>query len=118
MANVRVFGYAAMVQLPVHHLTSHNADSVFVRQEPSLWSQVLALNGSTPVETTVNSPDKAVMIVIEVDDGSAIRYEINLQGPMGTTHRNAGTASPKLTGENVFQWVSGASLSVVDASAV
>lgn len=118
MANVRVFGYRSTVQLPQRQTKHFTGESQFVREEQYLWSQKLTLNGSTPVETTVNANDKAGLIVIEVDDNVAIRYEINPQGPGSTSHRDAGTLSPRLQGENLFQWFTGATVSVVDASAV
>jgi len=97
-------------------LRHHNADSVFVRQEPYVWaSGVLALNGATPIETTVQGNDTAQLVVIEVDDSAAVRYELNPNGPLATNHRNASVNSPKLTGTNVFQWFAGATLSFVDA---
>jgi len=118
MANCRIFGYSGIVQLEQRLLKFASSESVFCRQEPYLWSQKLALNGATPVPSAVQANDTATMVVIEVDDNVAIRYEINFNGPTATTARAAGTLSPKLQGENVFQWVTGATISVVDASAV
>ena len=118
MANVRLFGYSGIVQIEQRMLKFANTDSVFMRQEPSLWSQLLPLSGAVPVASAVVANDAATMVVIEVDDGTAIRYEINPNGPLAANTRSAGTLSPKLTGENVFQWFAGATISVVDASAV
>jgi len=119
MAAVRIFGYTGIVQIEQRLLKFANADSVFMRQEPYTWSQKLTLTGATPVESEVpTADDNTTMIVIEVDDDTAVRYEINPQGPSGPTHRNASTNSPKLSGENVFQWFKGATVSFVDASAV
>lgn len=118
MASARIFGYAGIVQLEQRLLKFANSDSVFMRQEPYLWSQKLLINGATPVPSAVQANDTATMVVIEVDDNVAIRYEINLNGPLASNARAAGTNSPKLRGENVFQWVTGATISIVDASAV
>jgi hypothetical protein len=117
MANVRVFGYASIVQIEQSGLKHYNADSVFVRQEPYLWSSgPIALNGSTPVSTSVQANDKAKIVVVEVDDNAAVRYEINPNGPNATTTRAASTNSPKVDGTNVFQWFAGATMSFIDAS--
>lgn len=118
MANCRIFGYTGIVQLEQRLLKFANSDSVFMRQEPYLWSQKLTLNGAVPVPSVVQPNDAATMVVIEVDDNFAIRYEINLNGPLASNARVAGTMSPRLRGENVFQWVTGATISIVDASAV
>ena len=119
MANVRIFGYASTVQLQQALVKHYNADSVFVRQEQYLWSQKLTLNGATPVESVVQPDDRATFVIVEVDDGVAVRYEVNPNGPApATSHRDASTMSPKLTGEAPFQWFAGATMSFVDASAV
>ena len=116
--NVRIFGYSGIVQIEQRLLKFANGSSVFLRQEPYLWSQLLPLNGAVPVESVVEAPDTAVILVIEVDDGFAVRYELNPQGPLANTARQASTMSPRLSGENVFQWFSGATMSFVDASQV
>lgn len=117
MANVRIYGYSGIVQIEQRMLKFANADSVFLRQEPCIWRQKLALTGATPVVSAVQPNDVATMIVIEVDDGTKVRYEIQPNGPI-VGARAADTFSPPLAGENVFQWFSGATVSFVDASSV
>lgn len=117
MANVRVFGYRSIVQLAQSGLRHFNSDSVFVREEPYLWSTgPILLTGLAAVTFNPIANDAATMIVVEVDDGTAVRYEMNPNGPGKATTRVASTISPKLSGENVFQWVSGATMSFIDAS--
>ncbi len=118
MASVRIIGYAAIVQIEQAGLKFANSDSVFVRQEPPIWRQKLTLNGGTAVQSTVQPNDTAKIVVIEVDDNTQIRYEIQPNGPGASTARTADTLSPKLAGENIFQWFAGATISVVDAAAV
>ena len=118
MASVRVFGYRSTVQLPQRQTRHFTGESQFVREEPALWAQKLALNGAAPVETTVNADDKAGYIVIEVDDNTAVRFQINLNGPLASNHVNASTLSPKGQGEILCQWAAGATVSFVDAAAV
>src|SRR5882757_3087808 len=108
MANVRVMGYAAIVQIEQAQLKFANSDSVFVRQEPAIWRQKLVLNGAVPVVSTVQPNDAAKIVVIEVDDGTMIRYEIQPNGPLAPSARAADTLSPRLAGDNVFQWFAGA----------
>lgn len=119
MADVRIFGYSGTVQLQQNLVKHFNSDSAFVRQEQYLWSQKLTLNGATPVESVVQGNDKATFVVVEVDDNTAVRYEVNPNGPApAATARSAGTNSPKLRGENIFQWFAGATMSFVDAASV
>lgn len=119
MANVRIFGYSGVVQLEQRLIKHFNADSQFVRQEPYLWSEKLTLNGATPVESAVQANDAATFVVIEVDDDTAVRYEVHPNGPApAATARVVGTNSPKLRGENLFQWFAGATIAFVDASTV
>lgn len=118
MANVRIFGYAGIAQIEQRLLKFANASSVFVRQEPYLWSQKLVLTGATPVDSVVQAGDTATILVIEVDDDTVVRYEVNPNGPSASNSREASTMSPRLTGENVFQWFSGATMSFVDAASV
>lgn len=114
--NARIFGYAGTRQVAQGVPKHFNADSVFVRDEPYLWSQVIVVNGAAPVASAVQPNDKATMLVIEVPDGQTIRYEINPNGPGTATARNAGNTSPRLSGIDAFEWFSGATVSFVDAA--
>jgi hypothetical protein len=95
-----------------------HADSVYQLSQPPVWVQnisvgVAAVSSVTPV--TVLAPfvgDVSGVLRIEVPDGQAIRYEIN---PPNVT-RVAGTNSPKMSGSDQFQWGSGWSVSLIDAS--
>lgn len=117
MANVRIWGYRAVVQLNQRQTQFFNSDSQFVREEPYLWaSGPIALNGAVPVESAVQGSDKAMFVVVEVDDNAAVRYEVNPNGPLASNHRVASANSPRLRGENLFQWFSGATMSFIDAA--
>ena len=118
MANVRIFGYSGVVQVEQRLLKFFSSDAQFLRQEPCLWRQKLVLNGATPVVSVVQPNDTAVFVVVEVDDNVAVRYEMQPNGPLAPNARPADTFSPRLQGENLFQWFSGATMSFVDASAV
>lgn len=118
MANVRLIGYAGLVQIPANLLKQHTGEGVFVRQEPPLWRQKLTLNGAVAVESTVQPNDTAKIVIIEVDDNSAVRYEVNPGGPLASNHRTADTLSPRMVGDNVIQWFAGATVSFVDAASV
>lgn len=115
MANVRIFGYSGVVQIEQRLLKFFNSDSQFVRQEPVLWRQKLVLNGATPVESVVQPNDTAVFVVVEVDANVAVRYEVHPNGPI-VTARPADSFSPRLAGENLFQWFNGATMSFIDAA--
>jgi hypothetical protein len=118
MPNVRLFGYSGIVQLEQRLLKHFNADSTFCRQEPYLWaSGPIALNGATPVPSVVQANDAATFVVVEVDDGAQVRYELNPNGPGASNARVASANSPRLQGENIFQWFAGATMSFVDKAA-
>lgn len=117
MSKVRIFGYSGTKQLAQGVPRHFNSDSVFVREEPYLWSQVITLNGATPVESQVQPNDTAKILVIEVPDSVTVRYEINPNGPApATTHRDAGDGSPRLNGIDLFEWFRGATVSFVDGA--
>lgn len=118
MAAVRVFGYAGIVQIEQKLVKQFTGSGVFMRQEPYLWAVKLVLNGAVPVEMTVQPDDKATCVVVECEDNSGVRYELNPGGPTGTGHRAASTNSPKLTGIDLFQWFKGATMSFVDSASV
>jgi hypothetical protein len=118
MPNLRIFGYSGVVQLEQRMVKSFNSDSQFVRMEPYLWaSGPITLNGATPVASLVQPNDNATFVVVEVDDGAAVRYELNPNGPLAANARNASVNSPRLQGENIFQWFKGATMSFVDKAA-
>jgi 3-hydroxyisobutyrate dehydrogenase-like beta-hydroxyacid dehydrogenase len=118
MANVRLIGYGGMVQIQANLLKQFTGEGVFVRQEPPLWRQKLTLTGAVAVESVVQAGDKAKIVIIEVDDDTVVRYEVNPGGPVGAGHRTADTNSPRMVGDNVIQWFDGATVSFVDAAAV
>lgn len=115
--NCRVIGYSGISQIPQHFVRQYNSDSVFVMDEPPLWSQVLVVNGATPITTTSQNPDKATIVVVEVPDGQTIRYEVQPQGASAAGARTPGTASPSVSGRNQFFWYgAGCVFSCVDAA--
>ncbi len=118
MANVRVFGYSGIVQIEKRLAKQFTSDGVFMRQEPYNWAQNIPLNGATPVTTVPVADDMSSMVLIEVPDGVAVRYEVNPNGPLASNAKVASTNSPKMVGDNVFQWFRGATISFIDASAV
>ena len=118
MASVRLYGYSGVVQVEQRLLKFFSSDAQFLRQEPCLWRQKLVLNGAIPVVSVVQPNDAAVFVVVEVDDNVAVRYEMQPNGPLAANARAADTLSPRLQGENLFQWFSGATMSFCDAGAV
>lgn len=114
--NVRIFRYRGMRQIQQILVKQFNADSVFVLEEPYIGSEVLVVNGATPVSSTPVANDGSQILRIEVPDGQQIRYEINPSGPTASNARLAGNTSPRLSGFDNFQWGAGYSISVVDAA--
>lgn len=110
--NIRVFGYRGMRQLPHLAQPQFTSDTIYALEEPYEWSQMLNINGDvmTPFIGPGGSQDLARIFRIEIPDGSGIRYEINPPG----RNVQAGDASPKLIGVDVFPWATGYTFSAVD----
>lgn len=110
--SVRIFGYRGLVQLVSALPKEFKADSVMVLSEPYEFSQKMTANGAT-VQSSVADPGKATkLLMVEVADGNAIRYEV---GPSGSI-RTPGDASPKLSGINHFEFAPGWLFKFVDAA--
>lgn len=114
--NARIFAYRGMRQIQQVLVKQFNSDSVFVLEEPYIWSQVLVVNGATPVSSIPVANDGSTIIRIEIPDREQVRYEINPSGPSASNARLAGNLSPRLSGFDNFQWGPGYSLSLVDAA--
>lgn len=116
--NVRIFAYRGIIQVHQRLVKQYSADSVFLLEEPYLWSQLLAVpNGGGAVASAPVSPDQAQLLRIEVPDAQQIRYEINPNGQNASNTRAAGTNSPRLSGFDNFAWGAGYTISVCDAAA-
>ena len=117
--NVRLFGYSGIIQIQQDMVKQFNADSVFLLNEPYLWSQLLLVpgGGAAISSAVVAAPDNSTILRIEVPDAQQVRYEINPNGPSAVTTRIAGNTSPRLSGFDQFSWGRGYTISVCDAAA-
>lgn len=111
---VRAFGYRGMRQLPNMANLQFTGDTVYALEEPYEWSQAISVVGIVmdPFVGPGGAADLARILRLEVPDGDAVRYEINPPG----RNVQAGNASPRLVGMDVFPWATGYSLSLVDAA--
>lgn len=116
--NVRIFGYRGIVQIHQALVKQFSSDSVFVLEEPYLWTQLLAVpvGGGAVASAPVAAPDQTTILRIEIPDNQQIRYEINPNGPSAVGARISGNGSPRLSGFDQFQWGAGYTLSICDAS--
>lgn len=117
--SVRIFGYQGIIQVHQSLVKQFSSDSVFLLEEPYLWSQLIAVAAiNTAYTSTVVAlnPDKSTILRIEVPDAQQIRYEINPNGPTAPNARVAGNTSPRLSGFDQFSWGAGYSISIADAS--
>lgn len=122
--NVRVFAYRGISQIDQRMVKQYSADSVFVFEEPYVWSQVISVPddgtgtavSSSAYAPTPGHPDASVVLRVEVPPGKAIRYEINPNGNGASTTRAAGNASPmSAAGYNFYNWGPGYTISLCDA---
>ena len=117
--SVRLYGHQGIVpMLVVNTGGQDHKDSVYQLSQPYVWTQTLTAS-ATPVTLTLPitflppfNADVSNVLRIEVPDGQAIRYEISTPN----VSRTAGSASPKMSGSDQFQWGTGWSISIVDAS--
>lgn len=116
--NVRIFGYSGIVQVQQRLVKQYNADSVFLLDDPYLWSQklVIAEGGGIATPSVVVVADKATVLYIQCPDGKQVRYEFNPNGPTASNARIAGDLSPRISGFAQLPWAAGASISLADAA--
>lgn len=115
--NLRIFGYSGIIQVAQNLPKQYTADTIFLNNEPCLWSQVIAVSGAAAVSAVINlTPDPTTLVCIEVPDGQQIRYEVQPQGPTGAEARTAGNASRRASGFFNVAWGSGFTLSIIDAA--
>jgi hypothetical protein len=104
----------------VSHMRQYNSQSVFLAEEPPVWSQVATSNGATPVSIVANLlpgvTDTARVLGIEVPDGFQIRYELQILGPLASNARTPGNLSRRMAGFDFIAWAPGATLAFVDAA--
>lgn len=116
--NCRIHAYKGTRQMQQLLLKHFNADSVFVLDEPYLWSEVISVSAvaasSTPVSGS--SDGGSTILRVEVKDGEQVRYEINPNGPNASNARVASTNSPRLSGFDNFAWGPGYTISLIDAA--
>jgi hypothetical protein len=118
--SVRVYGYSGLAQMHVSHMRQYNSQSVFLAEEPPVWSQVAVSNGATPVAIVANLlpgvTDTARVLGIEVPDGQQIRYELQILGPLASNARTPGNLSRRMSGFDFIAWSPGATFSFCDAA--
>ena len=116
--NVRIFGYNGLSQMHVSQQRRFAADTVWMSEEPPVWSALGVSNGSTPVAIVFPGPgtDTARVLGIEVPDNCQIRYELQLLGPLASNARMPGNLSRRMSGFDYINWAQGATFAFVDAA--
>jgi hypothetical protein len=116
--NVRIFGYNGLSQMHVSQQRRFSADTVWMSEEPPVWSALGVSNGSTPVAIVFPGPgtDTARVLGIEVPDNCQIRYELQLLGPLASNARMPGNLSRRMSGFDYINWAQGATFAFVDAA--
>jgi hypothetical protein len=114
--NCRIVTYKGIRQVRQVLPKQYSSDSVFIRDEPYNSSQIVVVSGVAAGSVPQAADSDSTLMVLEIPDGQAVRYEVNLQGSAGTGARIAGTNSPRATGTQIFHWGNGANISLVDAA--
>lgn len=111
--NVRIFGYRGTRTVKKHLSVEFSSDSLQVLDEPYLWKQLLVADVAA-VSSSAEIDDKATVLVVEIPDDQAIRYEINYPGRGAV----AVEGSPRLSGTQQLHWGAGFTISIIDAAAL
>lgn len=114
--NVRVITYRGIRNIPQVLPKQYSGDSVFARDEPYFSSQVVVVSSIAANSVPQAADAGAALMVLEIPDGQAVRYEVNLSGAGASNARVAGASSPRTTGTQIFHWGNGASISLIDAA--
>lgn len=112
----RIFGHTGIEQIIMPKPRQYNSDSVFTLVQPYVFKENLTA-GAVAVSSAPYADDRVRILRVEVQDGGAIRYEVNPPNREGGVLA-AGVNSPILSGHDQFYWRTGWSLSVIDASTV
>lgn len=99
---VRCWGYRGYVQIP---------GGPMVLAEPYEFGQIIEVTGDRPAKLKPVKASHVTVLVVEVEFGKTIRYEITHPG----SPRTPGDGSPRLTGIGTFQFGDGWGFSVIAA---
>jgi hypothetical protein len=110
--NVRLYGHVGTNQIPCVNQVQNQSDSVQRLVYPYQFAQLLVTNGSTPVSSVADPQQNTNAVRIEVQDGQTIRFEINPPNRAVA----ASTNSPRLSGEDVFFWGNGYTISLIEGT--
>lgn len=107
---VRLFGFRGITVVPQINPRQLVSDSVSNLTWPYEWSQYVVA-GPDPWSSKAESPDLAVVLLVEVPPGKRIRYELN------PPNRNevASRWSPVLVGSETVDWGPGWTISIIEA---
>lgn len=115
--NVRIKGHRGVNQFPQATPTQLAGSISEAVQQPYEWAQTIGVvSGGVLAQATLPvANDRATIVVIEVAPGQSIRYEFNTTRRAGGSVI-AGNLSPRLSGINIFPWLPGGTISIIDAA--
>lgn len=117
---VRLFGYNTVAPSMQERFMPEGAPAQLMPEEPPLWSTIAKSDGDNPVSVSFPGPgtDTARVLGVEIEEGHAIRYELQPLGPSAPNVRIAGNQSRRVSGFRYFVWAAGSTFSFVDADAL
>lgn len=110
MATVIISYYRGLTQMPVSSQSQLTTGGVYALEQPQLGSESVTSSG-TAASSTGNSNSATKLAMVQVQDGSTIRYVWN---PPGYTSV-ADATCPALSGQQTFPIGPSWTLSVIDA---
>jgi hypothetical protein len=110
MFDVRLFGFRGITVVPQINPRQLVSDLVSNLTWPYEWRQMLRASEEA-YSSRAESPDLAVVLLVEVPPGKRIRYELN---PPNRDEK-ASLLSPTLSGSETVDWGPGWTISIIEA---
>jgi hypothetical protein len=118
-ATVRMFSHSGVSMAFVQNYnTQQSYNGLTQLKQPYLARQSLTVDTGTAQSSDASTlaPAHSKLLFVQVQPGKTVHYEINPDGRAGGA-RTADTSSPTLTGDEQFDWGSGWTISLLEASA-
>lgn len=113
-AIVRIFTHSSTLTAPVQSGSGvYSTDSLMLLKQPYLARQSISVDsGAAQSSSPATSPSKTGLAYIQVESGKAVHLEVNPPGRFIA----ADTSSPIVTGNVIFEFGPGWTISVLEAT--
>lgn len=115
MATVRIFSYSKLVVAEIAATAGRPVtDGIFLLREPYLGNETLTPDTVTAATSQVaTAAEETRILKVQVDPGQTVHYEVT---PANQDLRTATSDSPKISGDELFNFGEGWRVSFLEAS--